>query len=45
MVDGVSSMMIQFADDTKLWNVIRNVRDMNELQRDLEKLEDLSDTY
>ena len=42
MADGVNSSMIQFADDTKLWKVIRNEEDRKELQKDLDKLDDWS---
>ena len=45
MADGVKSRMIQFADDTKLRNVIRNEEDRKELQNDLEKLKDWSENW
>jgi hypothetical protein len=45
MANDISSRMIQFADDTKLWKIINNEEDRNELQRDLESLEDWSNKW
>ena len=45
MADDISSRTIQFADDTKLWKIINNEEDKNELQKDLERLEDWSDKW
>ena len=41
----ITSRIIQFADNTKLWNIINNEEDKNELQKDLERLEDWSDKW
>ena len=45
MADDISSRMIQFADDTKLWKIINNEEDKNEMQKNLERLEDWSDRW
>jgi len=38
MVDEVGSNLIHFADDTKLWRIIRNQEDRDVLQKDLDIL-------
>jgi len=38
MVDEVGSDLIQFADDTKLWRIIRTQEDRDVLQKDLDIL-------
>ena len=43
--DNIVSEIIQFADDTKVWRIIRNVEDRDSLQADLDKLKDWSDEW
>ena len=45
MADNVASRIIQFADDTKLWRIIRNVEDRDFLQAVMDTLKDWSDEW